>query len=231
MSGRPLGHFAVQPDLRVPGGDRTDPGPAGTRQQLGRTPFVAETPRAAVRHRFGVVDTMIIEHWSGQFERGGEQSRLRQQTPDGDHQPATRAAPGGQLPERSHRVVEEHHAEPRDHHVHRIKVVRLLSVADQPFDPNEHQLWCKRVVDGPWTLEILVEDIRDGVLHFRRDLSVTMPLEEAFRVTPEGIPYVAPHLQLLYKTKGRRPRDDADFVAAVPMLSEEEIVWLDEHTP
>ena len=104
-------------------------------------------------------------------------------------------------------------------------------LADQPFDPDEHQLWCKRVVDGPWTLEILVEDIRDGVLHFRRDPAVTMPLEEAFRVTPEGIPYVAPHLQLLYKTKGRRPRDDADFVAAVPLLSEEEIVWLDEHTP
>lgn len=103
--------------------------------------------------------------------------------------------------------------------------------AGEPFDPNENQLWAKRTIDGPWTLEVLVEDIRDGVLYYRRDPSITLPLEHAFRATLDGIPYVAPELQLLYKLKGRRPRDDADFAAAVPLLSEIQIDWLDTNTP
>ena len=60
------------------------------------------------------------------------------------------------------------------------------------------------------------EDIRDGVLHYRRDPSITLPLDEAIMRTADGIPYVAPHLQLLYKAKHARRRDEEDFAAAAP---------------
>ena len=96
--------------------------------------------------------------------------------------------------------------------------------AGAPLPDDEHQLWCRR--DGLWTHEILFEDIRDGVLHFRRDPSVTVPLDEAIQRTPGGIPYVAPHLQLLYKVKARTQRDQIDRAAALPLLTDDQRAWL-----
>ncbi|MEY2473428.1 MAG: 2-amino-4-hydroxy-6-hydroxymethyldihydropteridine diphosphokinase [Actinomycetota bacterium] len=86
-----------------------------------------------------------------------------------------------------------------------------------PLPDDEHQLWCKR--DGVWTHEILFEDIRDGVLHYRRDPSITIPVDEAFLRTGDGIPYIAAHLQLLYKAKARTQRDQIDVAAAAPLMS------------
>ena len=46
--------------------------------------------------------------------------------------------------------------------------------------------------------------------------------------TPEGIPYLAPEIQLLYKAKGLRPKDEADFRQTLPVLSWERRTWLRE---
>jgi hypothetical protein len=44
--------------------------------------------------------------------------------------------------------------------------------------------------------------------------------------TSEGIPYIAPEIQLLYKAKGRRPKDEADFMAVHPHLDQQSRAWL-----
>jgi hypothetical protein len=89
----------------------------------------------------------------------------------------------------------------------------------------EHQLWCRR--DGVWTHEILFEDIRAGVLHYRKDPSITLPVAEAIQHTATGIPYVAPHLQLLYKSRGwLNQRDQLDYAAAAPLMSDAQRAWL-----
>jgi 2-amino-4-hydroxy-6-hydroxymethyldihydropteridine diphosphokinase len=98
-----------------------------------------------------------------------------------------------------------------------------------PLPDDENQLWCKR--DGLWTHEILFEDIRDGVLHYRRDPSVTVPLAEAIQRNADGIPYIAPHLQLLYKAKARTQRDQIDRAAALPLMTDAQRAWLDSHLP
>jgi 2-amino-4-hydroxy-6-hydroxymethyldihydropteridine diphosphokinase len=100
-----------------------------------------------------------------------------------------------------------------------------------PLPDDEHQLWCRRRNDGKWTHEILFEDIRDGVLHYRRDASITVPVAEAIRHTADGIPFVAPQLQLLYKNKARTQRDQLDRAAAWPVMTESERAWLAAHTP
>ena len=93
---------------------------------------------------------------------------------------------------------------------------------------EQHQLWCKR--DGLWTHEILFEDIRDGVLHYRKDPSVTLPVDEAIQFTPTGIPYIAPHLQLLYKSRMANQRNEIDRAAAWPLMTDAQRAWLDAHT-
>lgn len=42
----------------------------------------------------------------------------------------------------------------------------------------------------------------------------------------DGIRYLQPEIQLLYKARGQRPKDDAEFVAAHPHLDERRRGWL-----
>jgi 2-amino-4-hydroxy-6-hydroxymethyldihydropteridine diphosphokinase len=100
--------------------------------------------------------------------------------------------------------------------------------AGEPLPDDQHQLWCKR--DGKWTHEILFEDIRGDVLHYRRDPTITLPLAEAILHTDDGIPYVAPHLQLLYKAKRSNQRNELDRAAALPLLTDAQRAWLDSHS-
>src|SRR4051812_28016937 len=45
---------------------------------------------------------------------------------------------------------------------------------------------------------------------------------------PRDVPYLAPEIQLLYKAKYHRPKDDADFEVALGRLGAEERTWLRE---
>jgi hypothetical protein len=45
-----------------------------------------------------------------------------------------------------------------------------------------------------------------------------MPLAHAIRRSSEGIPYLAPEIQLLYKARDARPEDQADFKCCAPLL-------------
>jgi len=61
---------------------------------------------------------------------------------------------------------------------------------------------------------------------FRRQPTVRRPLTEVIRRTPDGIPYLSPEIQLLYKAKLPREKDQEDFARVVPQLSPEERIWL-----
>jgi len=74
---------------------------------------------------------------------------------------------------------------------------------------------------------------RDWVLS--REPRVAMPLPRCIRQSGWGLPAVAPEVILFYKatlyvgTKNHlRPRDEADFVALLPQLSEGQRKWLRE---
>jgi len=45
-------------------------------------------------------------------------------------------------------------------------------------------------------------------------------------VTQDGIPYLAPEIQLFYKAKGLRPKDEEDFVRTLPALDGKRREWL-----
>ncbi|NNM34475.1 MAG: hypothetical protein HKO53_15460 [Gemmatimonadetes bacterium] len=63
---------------------------------------------------------------------------------------------------------------------------------------------------------------------FRRDARVTLPAQETLFTTDSGIRVLRPEIQLLYKAKDVRPRDQADFDEVVPSLNDERQGWLTE---
>lgn len=54
------------------------------------------------------------------------------------------------------------------------------------------------------------------------------PLERLGRLSDGGVPYLAPEVQLLYKSKSRRAKDEQDFEAALPVLDVHGRAWLAE---
>lgn len=66
----------------------------------------------------------------------------------------------------------------------------------------------------------------------RRHPGVRVPACEVFGRTasyddlPPGVPYLVPQVQLLYKAKYHRPKDDADFDAAVGLMTGSQRRWL-----
>jgi hypothetical protein len=60
----------------------------------------------------------------------------------------------------------------------------------------------------------------------QRDPRISRPIASLGRVTADGIPYLAPEIQLFYKAKAARRKDQADFAAVLPVLTTPQRQWL-----
>jgi hypothetical protein len=91
--------------------------------------------------------------------------------------------------------------------------------------PELHQTW-GRDRSGRWRLDVLLEpwDGEDWV--FRRDPRIRRPLAEVIAFSCSAIPYLAPEIVLLFKSKTPREKDELDFARTLPTLSRESIQWL-----
>ena len=90
-----------------------------------------------------------------------------------------------------------------------------------------HQFWVRRDGATAWSFEVLLEEHDGATWRYRRDHRVTMPLARFGRASPEGVPYVAPEVALLYKAKGHAmAKNAADFEAALPALDAGARDWL-----
>lgn len=83
---------------------------------------------------------------------------------------------------------------------------------------HQNNLWCRRLPDGPWLLDVTIGEGDDQHWVYRRDPNLRVPWPEAVLRTPEGVPYLAPELQLLFKSKDRREKDDVDAREVIPLL-------------
>lgn len=75
-------------------------------------------------------------------------------------------------------------------------------------------------------LELLLNEATDSHWVYRRDTRITRELSRAVLNTEQGIPYLAPEIVLLYKSKHMRDRDIVDFNAAISALHPEQKSWL-----
>ncbi len=89
-----------------------------------------------------------------------------------------------------------------------------------------NSLWCRRA-GGPWQLQVMLAMTEGEQWLYRRDHRIRRALTEVYSLSDDGIPYVAPEIQLLFKSKSPRPKDERDFEAVAGMLSPAQRDWLE----
>ncbi|MEU3535141.1 amino acid transporter [Streptomyces murinus] len=116
-----------------------------------------------------------------------------------------------------------------------------LSVADPPglgrlrpwhsgevLQPPLHDIWCRRTPEAPWSVQLMLDESEGHEWVSRRTPQIRLPIERVGRTSASGIPYLAPEVQLFYKAKATRDKDETDFEAVLPLLEEGQRVWLAE---
>ena len=121
----------------------------------------------------------------------------------------------------------------RTHLAGRLDLWAAFSGALKPVssdDPAElpigcGQLWCRAGGDQPWEYDILLGPGTTDEWRYRREPSIRMPMADALWMR-DGIRYLRPEIQLLYKSKGLRPKDEDDFATTLPHLDRRRRGWL-----
>jgi hypothetical protein len=91
-----------------------------------------------------------------------------------------------------------------------------------------HDVWLRERSEAPWRFQLMLNERDDANWVSRRDPGTRVPLA---RLTFErgGLPYLAPEIQLLFKAKEARAKDETDFDVARPLLSRAQSHWLRRH--
>ncbi|MDQ6696839.1 MAG: amino acid transporter [Actinomycetota bacterium] len=97
---------------------------------------------------------------------------------------------------------------------------RLTPWTGEQLDAALHRnnLWCRRSTNGPWLLDVTISEGDDDTWVYRRDHRIRIPWADAVLGTPGGLPYLAPELQLLFKSRDRREKDEIDARQVAPEL-------------
>lgn len=88
-------------------------------------------------------------------------------------------------------------------------------------DADQNNLWCRETKDQPWCLDVTISDGDENWWIYRRDPSLRASWADAVMMTEDGIPYLAPELQLLFKSENHRTKDDRDAAEVIPALAAE----------
>jgi hypothetical protein len=88
-----------------------------------------------------------------------------------------------------------------------------------------HDVWLRPGRREPWRLAFVLNSHVDDTWVYRRDQRVRRPLAELVWWL-DGIPYLVPEVQLLFKAKTVRAKDERDFADAVPLLDDAQRQWL-----
>ncbi|GLY76667.1 nucleotidyltransferase domain-containing protein [Actinoallomurus iriomotensis] len=104
----------------------------------------------------------------------------------------------------------------------------------RPWEPSEvlppavHDIWCRPGPGEPWRVQVMLDEADGEEWVSRRDPAVRRPLAGIGAAGPDGIPYLAPEIQLFYKAKRPRRKDETDLLAVLPLLDEARRRWLSE---
>ncbi len=86
-------------------------------------------------------------------------------------------------------------------------------------EASQNNLWCRKGPEQPWCLDITIGEGDREFWIFRRDPTIRIPWPEAVLRSDQEVPYLAPDLQLLFKSKDPRPKDDLDAIKVIPELT------------
>jgi hypothetical protein len=101
-----------------------------------------------------------------------------------------------------------------------------LRPADATALADEFQTWALDPEARVWRFDVFREPHDGDTWICRRDATLRRPYAELIRHTPDGIPYPAPEVVLLFKAKAVREKDAADFALVLPELDAAQQAWL-----
>ncbi|MGH8513118.1 MAG: nucleotidyltransferase domain-containing protein [Gammaproteobacteria bacterium] len=92
--------------------------------------------------------------------------------------------------------------------------------------PEHHQLWARETRDGPWRMEVFLEQSDGKRWAYRRNERIGLNVADLGRTGANDISFIRPEVMLLYKSKNPRPVDETDFLYALPRLDVAQKGWL-----
>lgn len=99
-------------------------------------------------------------------------------------------------------------------------------VSGEVLPVGVHDIWCRSGPDEPWRIQVMLDESRGEEWVSRRDPRVRRPISTLGMISADGIPFLAPDVQLYYKAQAPRPKDEEDFNAVLPMLTDQQRRWL-----
>jgi len=103
---------------------------------------------------------------------------------------------------------------------------RELWAEDEWLELPIHQIEAQRIGSDPDPLEILLNESDEEFWVFRRNMEITRPIQRIGLSSGDGVPFLAPEIVLLYKTKNSKIKDEDDFNRVLNLLDEERRLWL-----
>lgn len=94
---------------------------------------------------------------------------------------------------------------------------------EEILPPHVHDIWCRPGPDEPWRLQLMLDETDGADWVSRRDPRIRRPIS---RLGSEHV--LAPEVQLFYKARAPRPKDEQDFDALLPVLTDDQKRWLAE---
>lgn len=94
------------------------------------------------------------------------------------------------------------------------------------LDDGVNSIWCRPAPGAPWAMQIMFASSSGDEWCYRRQPTIARPLGSLGLMTAEGLAYLAPEVQLLYKSRTPRAKDDADFGLVLPLLGTARARWL-----
>jgi hypothetical protein len=77
-----------------------------------------------------------------------------------------------------------------------------------------------------YPLDVQIDDREGDDWVLSRDPYISMPLRDAVKQSPWGVPTVVPEVLLFFKSRDLRRRDKTDFAALLPVLMPRQRSWL-----
>lgn len=89
-----------------------------------------------------------------------------------------------------------------------------------------HVIWCRPRSDESWRIQVMLDESSGDDWVSRRDPRLRRRVESLRHNSSDGIPYLAPEVQLFYKAADPRPKDLDDFTHVLPVLTAGQRAWL-----
>ena len=98
-------------------------------------------------------------------------------------------------------------------------------IAGEVLPPHVHDIWVREREGGPWRFQLMLDESDGDTWIFRRNSRIRLPLNEVI-VPGSHPPRIAAEVQLLYKARGLRAKDEQDFSEVLPLLTPAQRNWL-----